>query len=62
MKSRRLVLAGIGMFTVTGMTDVAAQSAPDPPAHSALDVKELFAANCGFCHSDGVASQGEAPS
>jgi len=41
---------------------VAAQSAPDPPAHSALDVKELFAANCGFCHSDGVASQGEAPS
>jgi len=61
MKSRRLVLAGIGMFTVTGMTDVAAQSAPDPPAHSELDVKELFAANCGFCHSDGGRSAGRGP-
>src|SRR5262245_42669154 len=61
MKARRLMLAGVGLLAVTGTTDAAAQSASDPPTHSTLDVKELFASNCGFCHSDGGRSAGRGP-
>jgi mono/diheme cytochrome c family protein len=61
MKAGRLMLAGAGLFAVTGTTDLAAQPASGSSAHSELDVKELFAANCGFCHSDGGRSAGRGP-
>jgi len=58
MKSQRLMLAAAGLFAVTGAMSVAAQSTSRPSPHSELDVKELFASNCGFCHSDGGRSAG----
>jgi mono/diheme cytochrome c family protein len=61
MTSRRLVLAGVGLVAATGAVGAAAQSASSPPPHSTLDVKELFASNCGFCHSDGGRSAGRGP-
>src|SRR5215467_12133681 len=61
MKAGRLMLAGAGLFAVTGTTDLAVQPASGGSAHSELDVKELFASNCSFCHSDGGRSAGRGP-
>ncbi len=61
MKSRRLVRASVGLVAVAGPAAVMAQSVTGPPAHPQLDVKELFASNCGFCHSDGGRSAGRGP-
>src|SRR5215467_10597791 len=61
MKSQRLMLAAAGLFAVTDAMSVAAQSTSRPSPHSELDVKELFASNCGFCHSDGGRSAGRGP-
>jgi len=61
MKSRRLIVTTAGLFAVTGATSVVAQSTSRPSPHSELDVRELFASNCGFCHSDGGRSAGRGP-
>src|SRR5215471_410915 len=61
MKSQRLMLAAAGLFAVTGAMSVAAQSTSRPSPHSTLEVKELFASNCGFCHSDGGRSAARGP-
>lgn len=40
---------------------VQAQSATPAPDNAALDVVQLFAGTCGFCHSDGGRIAGKAP-
>ena len=61
MKSRLLMLAAVGLFAVSGATAAMAQSTVNPSPHSELDVRGLFAANCGFCHSEGGRSAGRGP-
>ena len=61
MKSRPLMLAAVGLFAVTDGTVVVPQSRVSPSLHSELDVRGLFAANCGFCHSEGGRSAGRGP-
>ena len=61
MTPRRLVLAGTALLAATGAMGVAAEPASGSPPHSTLEVKELFASNCGFCHSDGGRSAGRGP-
>ena len=62
MQSRLLMLAAAGLFAMSEGTAVVAQSRVSPsPTHSELDVRGLFAANCGFCHSDGGRSAGRGP-
>jgi mono/diheme cytochrome c family protein len=38
-----------------------AQSATPAPDNAPLDVDELFASTCGFCHSDGGRTAGKGP-
>jgi mono/diheme cytochrome c family protein len=61
VRSQRLLLAGANFIFVTGTVGATAQQATSPPAPSSLDVRVLFAANCGFCHSDGGRSAGKGP-
>jgi len=60
MRSRRLILTGASLIFLTGLAGAIAQPAGSP-AQSGLDVRVLFAANCGFCHSDGGRSPGKGP-
>jgi len=53
MKSHRLNLAVAGLIVTTGITGAGAQQVTNPSAQSGLDVRALFASNCGFCHGDG---------
>jgi mono/diheme cytochrome c family protein len=55
----RQVLAGAGLIALAGAA--LAQPAASPPSQPELDVKVLFASNCGFCHSDGGRSAGRGP-
>ena len=43
------------------LAPVLAQPATSPGGRAALDVKALFASNCGFCHSDGGRAAGRGP-
>ncbi|MFK4502160.1 mono/diheme cytochrome c family protein [Bradyrhizobium japonicum] len=38
-----------------------AQSATPSPDNGSLDVEQLFAGTCGFCHSDGGRAAGRGP-
>lgn len=38
-----------------------AQPVTSPAGLSTIDVKALFASNCGFCHSDGGRAAGRGP-
>jgi mono/diheme cytochrome c family protein len=40
---------------------VQAQSATPAPENGTLDVEQLFAGTCGFCHSDGGRAAGKGP-
>src|SRR5579862_6869870 len=40
---------------------VLAQSANAPPDNAPLDVHQLFATTCGWCHSDGGRAAGKGP-
>ncbi len=46
------------MLTVSGAHAAAAQQAA---THSSLNVPQLFATICGFCHSDGGRAAGRGP-
>ena len=61
MKSHRLNLAVAGLIVTTGITGARAQQVTNPSAQSGLDVRALFASNCGFCHGDGGRSAGKGP-
>ena len=57
MKLRRLLSAGAGLIVLAGTAGAVAQ----PATQSGLDVKVLFATNCGFCHGDGGRIAGKGP-
>lgn len=38
-----------------------AQSATSQPENETIDVEQLFAGTCGFCHSDGGRAAGKGP-
>jgi mono/diheme cytochrome c family protein len=39
----------------------AAEDQPSAPAKSTLDVDQLFATTCGYCHADGGRAAGKGP-
>jgi mono/diheme cytochrome c family protein len=43
------------------VTPAHAQSATPAPANAPIDVDQLFATTCGFCHSDGGRAAGKGP-
>jgi mono/diheme cytochrome c family protein len=49
------------LIVAFGGAQTPAQQAAPPPTQSTLDVKVLFASNCGFCHSDGGRVAGRGP-
>ena len=55
----RPVLAGAGLIALAGIA--VAQPAASPEPQPEINVKVLFASNCGFCHSDGGRSAGRGP-
>jgi mono/diheme cytochrome c family protein len=58
----RTALRGIASLSVTvSLAPALAQPATSPAGRSTLDVKALFASNCGFCHSDGGRAAGRGP-
>jgi mono/diheme cytochrome c family protein len=54
-----LALLGLGADARNGA--VAQQPAAPPTATSSLDVTQLFATTCGWCHSDGGRAPGKGP-
>jgi mono/diheme cytochrome c family protein len=46
---------------LTGAVPAAAQSAATAPDNQPLDVEQLFASTCGWCHSDGGRAAGKGP-
>lgn len=56
--SKRIVAAFVAALSASG---AAAQTPPAPGAKSTLDVPQLFATTCGWCHSDGGRAAGKGP-
>jgi mono/diheme cytochrome c family protein len=48
-------------FTVSAIPVRAQQSAASAPENGQLDVGQLFATTCGWCHSDGGRAAGKGP-
>lgn len=44
-----------------GISGGAAAQSPNTPASSHLDVEQLFATTCGWCHTDGGRVAGKGP-
>ena len=55
-----LVLLSVVPTWVMGVSGVMAQSATAPDS-APLDVEQLFASTCGWCHSDGGRAAGKGP-
>lgn len=55
------LLAALLVAPFTGVTPAAAQSAAASPDNAPLDVDQLFASTCGWCHSDGGRAAGKGP-
>jgi len=55
-----LVLA-LAVFAVSAPQTALAQQPPPANGTSSLDVNQLFATTCGWCHSDGGRSVGKGP-
>jgi mono/diheme cytochrome c family protein len=60
MQPSRLILVGTGLNVLAGIAGALAQPAT-LPSQFGLDVKVLFASNCGFCHWDGGRAAGKGP-
>lgn len=61
MKPFHLRVCGACLIAAFGTGRATAQQATPPTAQSTLDVKALFASNCGLCHSDGGRAAGKGP-
>ena len=61
MKPLSLRICSACLIVSFGSVRALAQQAMPPPAQSTLDVKILFASNCGLCHSDGGRVAGRGP-
>ena len=49
------------LFFIATLSQVVAQQPAPANAASSLDVPQLFATTCGWCHSDGGRSPGKGP-
>jgi mono/diheme cytochrome c family protein len=56
-----LLLIGVLAAPLACATPVAAQPAATPPDDTTIDVNQLFASTCGWCHSDGGKAAGKGP-
>src|SRR5215475_11510314 len=56
-----LILVSAGLNVLVGVAASMAQPASTLSSQSGLDVKVLFASNCGFCHGDGGRATGKGP-
>ena len=54
-------VAAIAAAVVLHAGFAAAQTRPEPGAESSLDVDQLFATTCGWCHTDGGRRAGKGP-
>jgi mono/diheme cytochrome c family protein len=54
-------ICGACLIVAFGGAQAPAQQEAPPRPQSMLDVKALFASNCGFCHSDGGRAAGRGP-
>ena len=56
-----LLLATLPAILLSSAMPVLAQSANATPDNAPLDVHQLFATTCGWCHSDGGRAAGKGP-
>jgi mono/diheme cytochrome c family protein len=56
-----LPLMVAALFTVSAIPVPAQQPAAPAPGNEQLDVGQLFATTCGWCHSDGGRAAGKGP-
>src|SRR3954469_12913527 len=56
-----IIAVVIAVLTVGTSATAEEKPATAPAAASALDVNQLFATTCGWCHSDGGRSPGKGP-
>jgi mono/diheme cytochrome c family protein len=49
------------LLTISTLPSRAQQPAPGAPDNQELDVGQLFATTCGWCHSDGGRAAGKGP-
>jgi mono/diheme cytochrome c family protein len=59
--NRIALLAAALAACLIGAVPASAQSSATAPDNPALDVEQLFASTCGFCHSDGGRAPGRGP-
>jgi mono/diheme cytochrome c family protein len=56
-----LLLSALLAISLSSTMPAFAQSANATPDNAALDVPQLFATTCGWCHSDGGRAAGKGP-
>ena len=56
-----LLLPALLVMSMGSSMPALAQSANAPPDNAPLDVPQLFATTCGWCHSDGGRAAGKGP-
>src|SRR5215470_10332661 len=56
-----VLLPAVLVVSLTGAVPVTAQSTATAPDNTPLDVEQLFASTCGWCHSDGGRVAGKGP-
>src|SRR5437588_8316338 len=61
MQPAFLIQVSDGLNVLTGVPASMEQPSTTAPSQSGLDVKVLFASNCGFCHGDGGRAAGKGP-
>lgn len=61
LKKMALLLSAVLGASSLYAASVQAQSATPAPDNGTIDVEQLFAGTCGFCHSDGGRAAGKGP-
>jgi mono/diheme cytochrome c family protein len=61
LSSKFLVLLSLMLAAVSAKQARAEQAAVPAPGNGQLDVRQLFATTCGWCHSDGGRVAGKGP-
>ena len=56
-----VLLPAVLVVSLTGAVPVTAQSTATAPDNQPLDVQQLFATTCGWCHNDGGRVAGKGP-
>ena len=59
--TRLLTLIMVALFTISTLPSSAQQTTPGASENQQIDVAQLFATTCGWCHSDGGRAAGKGP-